>query len=74
MLGMGLAMSLDDFKLVFSRTKDVLYGVGLRCIINAWNCILYCQGVKLASFTRCRSDFGCCMSPWNGVQCYDIHC
>lgn len=33
MLGMGLTMSLDDFKLVFTRPKDVLYGVGLRFII-----------------------------------------
>lgn len=33
MLGMGLTMSLDDFKLVFTRPKDVLYGVLLRCLI-----------------------------------------
>ena len=33
MLGMGLTMSMDDFKLVFTRPKDVLYGVVLRCII-----------------------------------------
>jgi len=33
MLGMGLTMSLDDFKLVFTRPKDVLYGVVLRCLI-----------------------------------------
>jgi len=33
MLGMGLTMSIDDFKLVFTRPKDVLYGVVLRCII-----------------------------------------
>ncbi|CVK21212.1 bile acid:sodium symporter family protein [Sporomusa sphaeroides] len=33
MLGMGLTMSLDDFRLVFTRPKDVLYGVFLRCLI-----------------------------------------
>ncbi|WP_378955942.1 bile acid:sodium symporter family protein [Pelosinus sp. sgz500959] len=33
MLGMGLTMTLDDFKLVFTRPKDVLYGVLLRYII-----------------------------------------
>lgn len=33
MLGMGLTMTLDDFKLVFTRPKDVIYGVGLRYII-----------------------------------------
>lgn len=33
MLGMGLTMSLDDFKLVFSRPKDVLYGIVLRYFI-----------------------------------------
>lgn len=33
MLGMGLTMKLDDFKLVFSRPKDVLYGVTLRYMI-----------------------------------------
>ncbi|HWR40252.1 MAG TPA: bile acid:sodium symporter family protein [Patescibacteria group bacterium] len=33
MLGMGLTMSLDDFKLVLSRPKDVLYGVLLRYLI-----------------------------------------
>ncbi len=33
MLGMGLTMSLADFKLVLTRPKDVLYGVALRCLI-----------------------------------------
>ena len=33
MLGMGLTMSLDDFKLVFTRPKDVFYGVVLRYAI-----------------------------------------
>lgn len=33
MLGMGLTMSLDDFKLVFTRPKDVIYGVALRYVI-----------------------------------------
>jgi bile acid:Na+ symporter, BASS family len=33
MLGMGLTMSLDDFKLVFTRPKDVIYGVVLRFVI-----------------------------------------
>lgn len=33
MLGMGLTMSLDDFKLVFTRPKDVIYGVILRYLI-----------------------------------------
>ncbi len=34
MLGMGLTMSINDFKLVFSRPKDVLYGIVLRyCIM-----------------------------------------
>jgi len=33
MLGMGLTMTLDDFKLVLTRPKDVLYGVGLRYLI-----------------------------------------
>lgn len=33
MLGMGLTMSLDDFKMVFTRPKDVFYGVALRYII-----------------------------------------
>ncbi|MTJ80482.1 MAG: bile acid:sodium symporter family protein [Telmatospirillum sp.] len=33
MLGMGLTMSLDDFKLVLQRPKDVLAGVLLRYLI-----------------------------------------
>ena len=33
MLGMGLTMKFDDFKLVFSRPKDVLVGVILRYTI-----------------------------------------
>ncbi len=33
MLGMGLTMSLEDFKLVLRRPKDVLYGVGFRYFI-----------------------------------------
>jgi bile acid:Na+ symporter, BASS family len=33
MLGMGLTMSIDDFKLVLSRPKEVLCGVGLRYFI-----------------------------------------
>lgn len=33
MLGMGLTMSLDDFKLVLSRPKDVLYGIALRYLL-----------------------------------------
>lgn len=33
MLSMGLTMSINDFKLVLSHPKDVIYGVGLRYII-----------------------------------------
>ena len=33
MLGMGLTMSLKDFRLVFTRPKDVFYGVVLRYLI-----------------------------------------
>jgi len=33
MLGMGLTMSINDFKLVLTRPKDVLCGVGLRYLI-----------------------------------------
>ncbi|WP_371367846.1 Pantothenate precursors transporter PanS [Sporomusa rhizae] len=33
MLSMGLTMKLNDFKLVLSRPKDVLYGVALRYMI-----------------------------------------
>jgi BASS family bile acid:Na+ symporter len=33
MLGMGLTMSLNDFKLVLTRPKDVLFGILLRYII-----------------------------------------
>lgn len=33
MLGMGLSMSVEDFKLVFSRPKDVLTGIVLRYLI-----------------------------------------
>jgi BASS family bile acid:Na+ symporter len=33
MLGMGLTMTLDDFKLVFSRPKDVFLGIAFRYLI-----------------------------------------
>lgn len=33
MLGMGLTMSIDDFKLVLTRPRDVLCGVGFRYLI-----------------------------------------
>lgn len=33
MLGMGLTMSLDDFRLVLTRPKDVFYGVFFRYLI-----------------------------------------
>ncbi len=33
MLGMGLTMTPGDFRLVFTRPKDVLFGVVLRCVI-----------------------------------------
>lgn len=33
MLGMGLTMTLDDFRLVFTRPKDVFYGVFFRYLI-----------------------------------------
>lgn len=33
MLGMGLSMSVDDFKLVLSRPKDVIIGIVLRYLI-----------------------------------------
>lgn len=33
MLGMGLTMTLNDFKLVLTRPKDVLYGVAFRYLI-----------------------------------------
>lgn len=33
MLGMGLTMSLDDFRLILTRPKDVFYGVFFRYLI-----------------------------------------
>jgi BASS family bile acid:Na+ symporter len=33
MLGMGLTMNLNDFKLVFKRPKDVIAGIALRYLI-----------------------------------------
>ncbi|MDF2573031.1 MAG: panS 1, partial [Sporomusa sp.] len=33
MLGMGLSMSVEDFKLVLSRPKDVIIGIVLRYLI-----------------------------------------
>jgi BASS family bile acid:Na+ symporter len=33
MLGMGLTMTISDFKLVLTRPKDVLYGIGFRYLI-----------------------------------------
>ncbi len=33
MLGMGLSMKVDDFKLVLSRPKDVFWGIVLRYMI-----------------------------------------
>ena len=33
MLSMGLTVSLNDFKLVFSRPKDVFWGIVLRYMI-----------------------------------------
>lgn len=33
MLSMGLTMKLDDFKLILSRPKDVIYGIVLRYLI-----------------------------------------
>lgn len=33
MLGMGLTMSIDDFKLVLTRPKDVFYGIIFRYLI-----------------------------------------
>lgn len=33
MLGMGLTMTPNDFKLVFTRPKDVFYGISLRFLI-----------------------------------------
>ncbi|SDF71786.1 bile acid:sodium symporter family protein [Sporomusa acidovorans] len=33
MLGMGLTMSVEDFRLVFTRPKDVFYGVFFRYLI-----------------------------------------
>ena len=33
MLGMGLSMKVDDFKLVLSRPKEVFWGIILRWLI-----------------------------------------
>lgn len=67
MLSMGLTMSINDFKLVLSQPKDVLYGTGLRYIIMPG--IAWCIAVSFTHFFGMSHDLaagiilvGCCPS------------
>jgi BASS family bile acid:Na+ symporter len=63
MLGMGLTMSLDDFKLVFKRPKDVIAGVLLRYLIMPG--IAFCVAKVLGLSPSLAAGLilvGCCPS------------
>lgn len=63
MLGMGLTMSLDDFRLVLSRPKDVAFGVVLRYAIMP--SVAFCVAKLLAlppSLAAGLILVGCCPS------------
>ena len=63
MLTMGLTMSVDDFKLVFSRPKDVLWGVGLRYAIMPFVAFLVAKAMNLSpELSAGLILVGCCPS------------
>lgn len=63
MLGMGLTMSLNDFKLVLKRPKDVLYGIGLRYLIMPLVAFLVAKILHLSpSLAAGLILVGCCPS------------
>ncbi len=63
MLGMGLTMSLDDFKLVFKRPKDVIAGVLLRYLIMPGVAFLVAKVLGLPpSLAAGLILVGCCPS------------
>lgn len=63
MLGMGLTMSLDDFRLVFKRPKDVLAGILLRYLIMPGVAFLVSRLLGLSpSLAAGLILVGCCPS------------
>ena len=63
MLGMGLTMSINDFKLVFSRPKDVMYGIVLRYFIMPFVAFLVTKILNLPPALAAGVILvGCCPS------------
>ena len=63
MLTMGLTMSVDDFKLVFSRPKEVLWGVGLRYAIMPFVAFVVSKAMGLSpELSAGLILVGCCPS------------
>ena len=63
MLTMGLTMSIGDFKLVFSRPKDVLWGVGLRYAIMPFVAFVVSKAMGLSpELSAGLILVGCCPS------------
>lgn len=63
MLGMGLTMSVTDFKLVLSQPKDVLYGVILRFIIMPGVAFVVAKVLNLPPYLAAGLILvGCCPS------------
>ena len=63
MLTMGLTMSVGDFKLVFSRPKDVLWGVGLRYAIMPFVAFFVAKAMNLSpELSAGLILVGCCPS------------
>jgi BASS family bile acid:Na+ symporter len=63
MLSMGLTVSIDDFKLVFSRPKDVFWGIVLRYMIMPFIALMLTKVLNLPPAIAAGLILvGCCPS------------
>jgi BASS family bile acid:Na+ symporter len=74
MLGMGLTMKLDDFKLVFAGPRDVIVGIILRYTIMPLVGFCVAQIMGLPPQSSCRTYFGRMLSKRDSIQCNLFFC
>ena len=55
MFGMGMTLDLNDFKIVFSRPKDVLVGCLAQFTIGSWCCISW--DMSRRNIIKCNDVF-----------------
>lgn len=72
MFGMGLTLNPNDFKVVFSRPKDVIIGCLAQFIVMPG--LAFGKGIPPAARTGHRCHTGGMLSRRHSLQCHDLSC